>query len=669
MSNQHYMRLEDIFSPETYEADSYSGLAKTAATSRSFVDIANRSSVRPEFTRRDYDAHRPSERVPNSQKKVIKMCMDAYKKVGYVRNIIDLMGDFACQGISLVHESKSVESFYQEWFKKVNGKERSERFLNMLYRSGNVVAYRSTAKMTDRIKKYLKSVSDADIKVKVTQFDKRVIPWRYTFFNPVAIDIVDGRMNLVVSKLKYGNHANTDVMSPVGQLSRNYVKSLPPDIQAALNKGDNRIPLDEERIITYFYKKDDWEPWANPMVEAILDDIILLEKLKLADAAAADGAISNIRLWTLGDLDSGLIPNKAAIDHLRGVLASNTGGGTMELVWGPELSFKESDTKVHNFLGPEKYEAVQNSIYAGLGVPPTLTGLASNGGGMTNNFISLKTMVERLQYGREQLISFWEREIEIVRRAMGFRKGAMVQFDQMSLADEASEKNLLIQLADRNIISQETVLERFKEHPQIERVRLEREDKYRDKDKLPEKAGPFHNPEKDFEMEKIDKQAENDIERQKEANKNKPKPSAPNGRPAFKKDSGPRKQRTEKPRGKPGVAQLIVWSQDAFDVVSDVVSKGYLSTKAKPSLRSLTKEESIELESLKVDVLFGLEPLQAVQAKDVYKVCASITSSPKQFRQVLADNKISLNYMPIEEYKKNLVGAFVDFICDTEAGF
>ena len=29
-----------------------------------------------------------------------------------------------------------------------------------------------------------------------------------------------------------------------------------------------------------------------------------------------------------------------------------------------------------------------------LGVPPTLTGMANNGGGFTNNFISLKTLVE-----------------------------------------------------------------------------------------------------------------------------------------------------------------------------------------------------------------------------------------------------------------------------------
>ena len=208
----------------------------------------------------------------------------------------------------------------------------------------------------------------------------------------------------------------------------------------------------------------------SPLVYAILDDIIMLEKMRLADLSALDGAISNIRLWTLGSLDHKILPNKTAINKLRNILASNVGGGTMELVWGPELTYTESNSQVYKFLGSEKYTSVLNSIYAGLGVPPTLTGMAGNGGGFTNNFISLKTMVERLQYGRDQLTKFWQKEVEFVRKAMGFRKPAHVTFDQMSLSDEAAEKNLLIQLADRDIISHETILESFKEIPSVEKI-------------------------------------------------------------------------------------------------------------------------------------------------------------------------------------------------------
>ena len=96
--------------------------------------------------------------------------------------------------------------------------------------------------------------------------------------------------------------------------------------------------------------------------------------------------------------------------------------------------------------------------------------------GFTNNYISLKTLVQRLEYGRGLLRDFWEKEIEMIQKAMGFRLPATVHFDTMVLSDESSEKNLLIQLVDRDIISAETVIERFGEIPEIERIRIRRED-------------------------------------------------------------------------------------------------------------------------------------------------------------------------------------------------
>ena len=95
----------------------YAGVSK-ASHYRDFKDIETNRSVRPGFTSNDYHAFRPEEKVPQKQKRIIKMCMDAYDKVGIIRNVIDLMGDFTCQGINIVHENKSVEKFYQQWFKK-----------------------------------------------------------------------------------------------------------------------------------------------------------------------------------------------------------------------------------------------------------------------------------------------------------------------------------------------------------------------------------------------------------------------------------------------------------------------------------------------------------------------------------------------------------------------
>jgi len=660
----------------------YTGLSKTqGSTYRHFIDLEPSRSVRPQFTQNDYYAFRPNEAVPSQQRRAIKMCIDAYDKVGIIRNIVDLMGDFGSQGIQIVHQDKSIEKFYQQWFKSINGKERSERFLNNLYKTGNVIIYRSYAKITPKLNKYMKSLAN-DIKVEVPNMTANLIPWRYSFFNPLTVKMKDGQFSIFMGTPAYAINLGTffDRFTE-GDVPINVINSLPDNVKQALKSGQKEVPLDLDRLSVFHYKKDDWQQWANPMIYAILDDIIMLEKMRLADLSALDGAISNIRLWTLGSLEHKILPNKGAINKLRDILASNVGGGTMELVWGPELTFKESNSEVYKFLGSEKYTAVLNSIYAGLGVPPTLTGMATNGGGFTNNFISLKTLVERLQYGRDQLVRFWDKEAEIVRQAMGFRHKAHIQFDQMSLSDEAAEKNLLIQLADRDIISQETLLQRFKEIPQIEKIRLQREVADREDDKNPNKAGPYHTPQHKENLEKIGLQSgkmlPQDVGLKTSVPKDllmqpkpsspfggggatAPKPPNPNGRPQNPTDTEPRKQRVAKPKSQPGVAEIMVWAEESWNTISNILHNAYLSQKDKKNLRQLTKSEAADLENMKLDVLTNLEPFSDIDASVITSILSSNKAMSNEFKKELISRGINLDTMNIDKYRRSAIGVFVE---------
>ncbi len=526
-----------------------------------------------------------------------------------------------------------------------------------MYRTGQVFVYKSYAQITPEIKTYIRSLA-SDIKLEVPKVSNNTVPWRYNFLNPLNLDMKDGNISLFLGVKNYELTANTFFDNfKDGGVPKRMLETMPPNVRKAITEGKKKVPLEEDRLSTFFYKKDDWQQWAHPLTYAILDDIIMLEKMRLADLSALDGAISNIRLWTLGNLDHKILPNKAAINKLRNILASNVGGGTMELVWGPELSYTESNSQVYKFLGSEKYQSVLNSIYAGLGVPPTLTGMANNGGGFTNNFISLKTLVERLQYGRDQLKKFWEAEVEFIRKSMGFRKPPHITFDQMSLSDESSEKNLLIQLADRDIISHETVLERFKEVPSVEKMRLQREGKDRDKDKLPDKASPFHNANHQKDLEKLDKQA--DINEKKQ---DKPSPEVKdNGRPPLKKDDGPRKKRVETPKSTPGLADLVVWASDTFDFVSDTINKAYLGSVNKKNLRQLTKSEVCDLEKLKVQVTANLEVMKDVDANAVLKAVSDSKTTPLELQKRIEKDSVSASELPINTYKKKMVGLFAEY--------
>ncbi len=647
---------QEAYAKTSDTLEAYDGIQKAVAYGRrtSYIDIEPNRSVRTSFLRQDYDNFRPGESVSSQQKRIIKMCMQAYDKVGIIRNVVDLMSDFASQGLILVHPNKTIEKFYRKWFQQIGGVDRSERFLNYLYRCGNVITKRRTAKLSAAKERELRRSVAADVQIVDLKVKKREIPWSYDFLNPLAVDVKDHGGQLIGKPEFVLNLSKYTAESLVKSATTNKVifKTLPSDLQRRLKQGDRTIPLDLNEVSFHHYKKDDWLLWANPMIYAILDDIIMLEKMKLADLAALDGAISNVRLWTVGDLDHKIIPTKAAINKLRDILASNVGGGTMDLVWGPELKFTESQSQVYRFLGGDKYQPVLTSIYAGLGIPPTLTG-ATTSGGYTNNFVSLKTLIERLEYGREILANFWRHEIHIVQKAMGFRFPAEIHFDSIVLSDEAAQKQLLIQLADRDIISQETLLERFRELPGIERIRVRREERERTNDKgAPKKAGPYHNPQHKEDIAKIgltkdlldseeylDKLGlpsttveETPVEPVPKLEDNR-KPDDEAGRPKFSRDTQKRKQKRVLPRsGDPTNATL--WAMEAQSKISDIVSPIALSHFSKKDVRSLNKAQIDQLEHLKLCILTGMQPYMDITPEIVKQLLDTNTKPADAFNRL-----------------------------------
>jgi len=599
--------------------DSYTGIMTASASNRRYLSIEPNISVRDEYNRDDYYGFRPSEAVDGDTKATMRKCAKAYDNVGLIKQVIDLMGDFASQGIRISHTNKSIERFYRRWWQKVNGAERSERFLNYLYRLGNVVVYKANGKIT---KKDQKDMSKAD---------RRIIPFRYDFLNPLTVDVDGDFSDIFGGKKNYKIRISSKTKRAVETQKGNpeFLKDLDPKTKRLILTGAEFIPLEPDRLSIYHYKKDDWSVWANPMIHAILDDITMMEKMKLADMSALDGAISNIRLWRIGSLEHKIAPTRGAVDKLRDVLASNVGGGTMDLVWGPELDFKESTSQIYHFLGNEKYGPVLNAVYGGLGVPQTMTG-TSSGGGFTNNYLSLKTLIEKLEYGRGLLENFWRLEFEDIAEAMGFPSPAELRFDNMILSDEAAEKNLWIQLSDRYIISAETLRERFGESHEIEESRIAKEEKDRKKRKLPPKSDPFHNGNVESEVVKIALQKDTlSIEDVTDYKARTPpvlpgkvapsgkKPVKDNGRPKFKGDTGPRKQRRVLPKSKAEFASIILWATEAQKKISSALNPIMLKAYNCASLRELTTQQQTELEQIKFVALCGLEPFSQVNAENI----------------------------------------------------
>lgn len=625
--------------------DEFNVVQKSEASRRygfNYSNLDTNVSGRPGLTRSDYDYFRPDEAVPKRIKLIIRRADEIYQKVGLVKNVIDLMGDFAAQGIRLVHRNKRIERFYRKWFQKINGKDRSERFLNNLYKTGNVVINRQTGKISLKVvDKLYQAMGASDFQITDLddlKIEKKEIPWRYTFIDPTYVEVVAGSLSSFVSDKRYELQLPTTlrkiINTPKSEAENSIIDNLPSEIiEAAKNKKN--YPLNPEKTLVFHYKKDDWQAWAYPMIYAIMDDITVIEKLKLADMAALDGAISNIRIFKLGSLEHKIAPTRAAASKLSNILEANVGGGTMDLVWGPDIELIESKTAVHQFLGEGKYIPHMNAVYAGLGIPPTLTG-TFGAAGTTNNFISLKTLTQRLQYGRDVLQKFWENEIALVQKAMGFKYPAKIEFDRMDLSNEDAEKALLVQLADRNLISDELLQTRFGIDPDMEKSRLNRESRERKTDRMVNKAGPWFDPQFENSLKKISlqlgiatpSQVGLTLEKKKAGEKTAIEmklPSSPtklandsqqslpkeagDGRPKMSKDTQKRKDKTFSPQTG---ASLAIWALSAQDEISEYLNPIFLEFVNKSNLRQLTTAEYEELESLKTKVLFATSPYENI---------------------------------------------------------
>lgn len=654
---------QDALKQSSESMSEYTLVQKASAMRRYGLDYSNldkNTSGRPGLNRSDYDYFRPDEAVPREIKLVIRKAEDIYQRVGLVKNVIDLMGDFASQGIRLVHKNKRIERFYRQWFKKIKGKDRSERFLNNLYKTGNIVVNRQTGKLSVKVSdKLYQAVAAPDLQINDTlniPLEKREIPWKYTFIDPFCVEVAAGPLASFVQEKAYQlilpAQLRKLVNAPKTEAEKEVVAALPLQILEAA-KSRLPYPLDPNKTLVFHYKKDDWQSWAYPMIYSIMDDITVIEKLKLADMAALDGAISNIRIFKLGSLEHKIAPTKAATAKLAQILGNNVGGGTMDLVWGPDIELIESNTNVHQFLGEGKYIPHMNSIYAGLGIPPTLTG-TFGAAGTTNNFISLKTLTQRLQYGRDVLVEFWEKEIELVQKAMGFKYAAKIEFDRMDLSNEDVEKSLLVQLADRNLISDELLQTRFGFDPDMERTRLNKENRDRKTERMVNKAGPWYDPLPENSLKKIalqtgvvaPSQVGLELDKKKSGEKSaldmkqssvsvpstklakdspESLPGVPGqGRPKNSKDSEQRKTKVFKPQTG---AKLLLWANETQDKISQTINPILLQFFNKKNLRSLSNEEIKELDSVKTKLLFNLKPFTNITTDTILQSLNEIDST------------------------------------------
>ncbi len=581
---------------------------------------ASTISIRPEFNKEDYYAARPGERIQTDINDIIEQCENAYYQHGILRSIIELISEFVVDGLEIIHEDDKIQEFYRTWQTKVDLEDRAERFANFLYRSGNVVVQRYTAQLKlSELNEYKAGKTIAVEKIgdnEVPKYKKYEVPIKYFFYTPSTVVLAGDEIGAFSDKKIYGLKLNTDVISRLSrcttEIEKRAYEAIPKDIREAAQKNNTKYfvkPLVTDTLFVAHYKKDDAQPWAYPLTYSVLPQLILNNKLKIAKATAFDNFRNRVGIWKLGRADLGILPSPAAADKLAEILEAQTAGSGPDVIWDDMLTYEEHYPPI------EKFNNLQEDIDPILilfGMPDDIVGGTRRGSsGSSDSSLRVKNLAKKLQAGRREVKNWIMHEIAIIQRNMKFPTPPIVRFKNDDLMDERIYYTLLRELVDRNVISDQTMLERIEETPSIERIRIERETKLRDSGKMPEKASPFHKTGPEAQMGTND---------------------AKNGRPPLSKDKYQRVRTQNKPKS---FANLYV--NDLYEKLTETLVNEYLQIHNISNARHLTTEQRAELEDLKYSVMAQFEPGTEINDENIEKALNLDQNILADFNQAYAE--------------------------------
>lgn len=448
-----------------------------------------------------------------------------------------------------------------------------------------------------------------------------VIPWDYISLNPLQMEPRGSRF---ANEHYWVMMLSRRDMTPLSRfMSYRYYSdisttkvNLPEIFKGKLQPTKSGSPyaaelrLDDSRLaVIQDITKADYEDWATPQIYPAHKEVMFKRMMRQAEVSATESLKHAITLIKLGDVENGFIPTEEQIERVAAALAG--GSQVHHLVWDNLIEGQLLQPNVANIFDPKKYAQVDKDIYASLGVSEAVM---AGKGSFANSFMSIKLLLEKLETIRCKLEDWLRVEIKKISDAMKFRRLPVIKWGLMNLRDENSERKLWIDLYDRGIVSDESMLEQFGTDFDIETERQ----KYEKKVKESENPG-IKSDDKKFRSPVMVSQGPF---KRGVLEPPKPKPAGVGGRP-VKTGTPQKKKRNTKPKGM-GAIRLFKeyhdYATSAVKLISDAATRLAVESQGVRDARGLTKAQKEDLEQIIAHTLGALNPADELTDDLVYDV-------------------------------------------------
>lgn len=420
--------------------------------------------------------NQPYTSLSQSPHEKIKLAMMYFNTDPLVGKIIELMKIFSNDGFKNECSDPEIKRWYDNWADMVDLKLILSWMFLEYYRSGNVVT--SRVLMTYKEDKFgldspeygHGSVKPEDLKeaeaAAKKMYSKKSIPIAYTVLNPLTIFVsnVNAYQDslFVKADLPVPSNSENDAYSLI-------IKEMPKNLGEIAKKAGLQ-PLSDKNTRRILRMRQPYEPYGSVLMERAFNAIYEKNKLRQMDMSMVNSAINQIIKVTVGNDD--YPATQKQIKNLA--TAFQNAGKGQAIFWNHTLQIEviKPDTSV---LNNQKYDRVNEDIRNAFGISEILTGGGSSKTNFATAYLSLKAFMANLMEGRNDILRWLDGEYKDIAKAMGFKTYPTPSFNPLSLTDEIAEKQIIMQLVDRGIISYESAQSRLGYDPRIERDRREKE--------------------------------------------------------------------------------------------------------------------------------------------------------------------------------------------------
>ncbi len=379
----------------------------------------------------------------------IGISMQAYWNTAIVRNSIDMMVNYSVSPLKIRTENATVKNFFTNWFQAINLNSFQAQYFLEYYRSGNVFIYKFNGKIQD---------DDFEKMTQAFSAKKAIIPIRYIILNPLQVFLQTGANTPNSYVRALSPFEITRLANPQTPEDKEVFDQLPESTKKSIKSGGNwvfvTIPLDPKRLYYTFYKKQDYEPLAVPMIFPVLNDIefkLLLKKMDMSLASTMEQVILLITTGQKADQYQAAT-GKKSLEALQNLFQNQSIGRVLVADHTTKGEWLIPDLK--ELLGYEKYTRVDADIKEGLQY------MFFGEEKFANAAIKAQIFIESLKEGRRLFLeNFLMPEVRKICEIMNFKHIPTLEFEDIQLQDQALMAKLYYQMGQLGLLTASETVE------------------------------------------------------------------------------------------------------------------------------------------------------------------------------------------------------------------